>query len=130
MAHAGWRGIVSGVVGGLVRTAVDRFGCRPEGMVAALSPSAGPCCYEVGDEVVASASQTLPESERHFLRRRGSTFFDLWSACTAQLHSAGIEAKRIDSAGECTICDERYFSYRRDGPKTGHAGLIAALSEG
>jgi len=128
LAHAGWRGIVAGLVGRLVQTLAGRFGCRPEAILAAISPSAGACCYEVGEDVIRAAAQSLPDHEQHFHHRDGSVFFDLWSACVAQLRSAGVAEERIDLAARCTICDERFFSYRRDGATTGHAGLIAALA--
>lgn len=127
LAHAGWRGITAGIVARLARTLMKRFGCCPEAMVAAVSPSAGPCCYQVGEDVIRRAARALPDHEHHLRHRSGSIFFDLWSACVAQLRSAGVAAERIDLAGRCTICDDRFFSYRRDGPTTGHGGLIAAL---
>jgi YfiH family protein len=129
MAHAGWRGMLGGIVRRLIDAMVERFGCRAEAISAAISPSAGPCCYQVGDEVTRRAAETLPDSEQHLRRHDGMVFFDLWSACLAQLRSAGIRPQRIDLAARCTICDPRFFSYRRDGPTTGHAGLIATLPE-
>lgn len=129
LAHAGWRGIVAGIVGRLIQTLVDRFGCGPEAMVAAVSPSAGPCCYQVGDDVLDCAAQALTGHQRHFHHRSGSIFFDLWSACVAQLRSTGVTVDRIDLAARCTICDERFYSYRRDGAATEHGSLIAVLSE-
>lgn len=130
LAHAGWRGTAGGITRRLVETLVERFRCAPGSLRAAIAPSAGPCCYEVGDEVVRRAAQTLPDHQCFFsppAADGGSVFFDLWAANIAQLTAAGIMPERIDPARQCTICGERFFSYRRDGEATGYAALIAVL---
>ncbi|MHC4091432.1 MAG: peptidoglycan editing factor PgeF [Planctomycetota bacterium] len=127
LAHAGWQGTLGRITSRLVHTLITAVDCDPGSLLAAIAPSAGPCCYEVGEEVLHRAGQQLPDHERFFSRRGGSLFFDLWLANIAQLNSAGISAERIDAARRCTICDERFFSYRRDGQTTGHAGLVAVL---
>ena len=127
LAHAGWRGTVRGVTGNLIRTMIEQLGCRTDALLAAVTPSAGPCCYQVGNEVVQQAAERLPEHDRFFARRSGAVFFDLWSANVAQLRRAGVAPERIDLAARCTICDRRFFSYRRDGPTTGHAAMLAML---
>jgi len=128
LAHAGWRGTVAGITGNLVRTMVRDFGGQPGTMLAAISPSAGPCCYEVGQDVIDAAVHSLPDPGTFFQRRDGHAYFDLWAANVAQLTGAGLVVDRIDLAARCTICDEACFSYRRDGKSTGHAGLIAVIT--
>jgi len=54
LAHAGWRGTVAGMAQAIVRAMAEAFGSRPGDLVAALGPAIGPCCYEVGPEVVAA----------------------------------------------------------------------------
>src|SRR5205814_79392 len=51
--HAGWRGTVAGILRCAVATMKDDFGSRPADLRAALGPSIGPCCFEVGPEVEA-----------------------------------------------------------------------------
>ncbi|GAG03167.1 unnamed protein product, partial [marine sediment metagenome] len=53
--------------------------------------------------------------------------FDLWSANRDQLLAAGLGPDRIELAGICTIQDDRFFSYRRDGPETGRFALVAGV---
>ena len=83
-------------------------------IVAALGPSARGCCYEVGEEV-----------HEHFAAydaRRGERNLDLAAVARAQLEAHGIE---VIDVGLCTICDERFFSHRRDQGITGRqAGVI------
>ncbi len=127
LAHAGWRGTVAGIAEALVKAMREQFSCRPERCVAAISPSAGPERYEVGEDVCRAAAQTMPDHERFFRRRAGALYFDLWLANVGQLLAAGVAPARIDLAGVCTIADRRFYSYRRDGAGTGHAALAVAM---
>jgi len=138
MAHASWRGTVQGVAAELVRRMHQAYGCRPADMRAGICPSAGPCCYEVGQDTVAAATATAGsttgepalggEAERYFPRRDGRTFFDLWLANVEQLTRAGLPRHNVELAGVCTICDRRFFSYRREGQSAGRfGGLIVRI---
>ena len=111
--HAGWRGLLSGIVA---------IGMRAVGAVgaAAIGPSIGPCCYEVGEEV----SEPFAEAFGRDVVRDGK--LDLWTAAERALRAAGCE--RVDRFDICTACDEtRFFSHRRDGGNTGRQGVIAAV---
>jgi YfiH family protein len=127
IAHAGWRGTLRGITRNLVQAMVQRFACRPADLLAAVSPSAGPDRYQIGDDVLQLARHHLSDPDRFLIRRGDSLFLDLWSANVVQLTEAGLEPERIDLARMCTIGDERFFSYRRDGPATGHAAMLAVL---
>ena len=71
MAHASWRGTVQLIARRMVEAAVQ-LGGRPERMVACICPSAGPCCYEVGPDVLAAAVAGIgPEAERFFAPENG-----------------------------------------------------------
>jgi len=110
MLHAGWRGLA----GGIVAAGVDALGGRIDG--AAIGPGAGSCCYEAGEEVHAAFAQLGPAV------RRGQ-HADLKAVAAAQLREAGVS--EIIDVGLCTMCDERFFSHRRDGGVTGRqAGVI------
>lgn len=131
MVHAGWRGLVGGVIESGLR-ALDEAGgdvaggVRTGAVTAVIGPSAGPCCYEVGDEVHAAlqASGTDVGTGTSF---RVGNHADLWAAAAARLRAAGVE--RVLTAGECTICDpENYFSYRRDAGTTGRQAGMAWLN--
>ena len=110
MAHCGWRGLAGGIVGaaaGAVRAEA-----------AAVGPGIGPCCYEVGEEVL-SAFDGLDGVAR-------GRMLDLTAVATALLERAGVDA--IESSGLCTSCNpELFYSHRRDGERTGRqAGLVWA----
>jgi copper oxidase (laccase) domain-containing protein len=118
---------VAGAASNLVRQMVDQFGSRADCLTAAITPSAGPCCYEVGDEVRRVASTRLAEAEACFVERDGRFLFDLWRANRRQLIDGGVPAEQIETAGLCSMCDDRFWSHRRDGADAGRFGLIVAL---
>ncbi|MDX2021419.1 MAG: peptidoglycan editing factor PgeF [Deltaproteobacteria bacterium] len=126
--HAGWRGTAANVVGETVATLTRRFGVRPADLVAAIGPSIGPCCFEVGDEVVAALTAVLPgHAGLAAIGPRGRAHADLWRANAWLLQSAGVGAGHIDVLGECTHCQpHRFFSYRRDGSVTGQMMAFVA----
>lgn len=128
VAHAGWRGTVAGIAGRLVEQIRRSCGSRPDRLLAAIAPCAGPDQYEVREDVLRVAAARWDEPERYLTSRGGKCFFDLRLANAEQLSAAGVLHEHIDVAEFCTIHDERFFSYRRDGESTGHAALLAALT--
>ena len=127
MAHCGWRGLAAGVVA-RAATAVDAE-------AAAVGPGIGPCCYEVGDEVLAAftglgagIAVDGPESRAGVdisARRR----LDLPEVARRLLAEAGV--KRVESAGLCTSCEDGlFFSHRRDRGRTGRQAGLAWIEAG
>jgi YfiH family protein len=134
--HAGWRGTVAGVLPAAVRALADEFGARPGDLRVALGPAIGPCCFEVGPEVVA-AFEALFTDGRADARGRGVVLpsprgaagkanIDLKAANRLLLERAGVAPEAIDAGPECTHCERaRFFSFRRDGSATGQLmGLV------
>jgi len=111
--HGGWRSITGGITGCAVDLMRETWGTRPERLLAALGPSAGACCYEIGEDV---ADRLLPGS---VVRRAGKLFGDLRADLSARLVEAGLLRKNLDIHPDCTICGDRYFSHRRDRGITG-----------
>lgn len=113
--HAGWRGLAAGVLEEGVR-AVRELGGGGE-VVALIGPAAGPCCYEVGEEVHAALGAT---------RRGGVRNIDLAARAHERLAAAAVS--RVQRVGICTICDTRLYSHRREGTRAGRQAGIAWLS--
>lgn len=126
-AHASWRGTVAGITPHLVRSMAKQYGCKPERLVAGICPSAGPCCYEIGPEVARIVAQRFDDPGRYLPVRNDRLTLDLWQANFDQLVAVGVRPDRIERADLCSICDERFFSHRREGEGTGRTALIAAI---
>ncbi len=109
MIHCGWRGLTAGIV----ERGVNEVAAR----VAAVGPGIGPCCYRVGDEVLAAFESLGPGVAEDGM-------LDLREAARRLLERAGVES--VEVSGECTSCQpELFFSHRRDGGRTGRqAGLV------
>jgi copper oxidase (laccase) domain-containing protein len=110
--HAGWRGLLAGIVAAGVRA----LGARK--LAAVIGPSIGPCCYEVGDEVATPFREAFGED----VVRDGK--LDLWTAAERALRAAGVD--QVERLDICTACEpDTFFSHRRDHGKTGRQGVIA-----
>jgi YfiH family protein len=102
--HAGWRGSAKQIVPAAIRAMGAEFGTQPEHLHAAIGPSIGPCCFEVGPEVAREFGVTAP----------GQVHLDLWRVNAMQLEAAGVVGSNVSIAEECTMCHEGYHSFRRD----------------
>jgi polyphenol oxidase len=123
MAHAGWRGLAAGVLEEAVRALRELGATGP--IEAVVGPCAGVCCYEVGEEVHAAfADQAGPDGAGRMAEdyRRGKNI-DLRAIARDKLLAAGVA--NVSHAEACTICDERFFSHRRQGKAAGRQAGIA-----
>ena len=139
--HAGWRGTAGGVATAAVHALAREFGGKAEYLVAAIGPSIGVCCYEVGTELVdAFAAAGYPRHliDRWFLSplpRRGSSErprlrLDVVAANRDQLILAGVCEENIYISGLCTAMHlDVLTSYRVEKKKARRiAGIIRSLS--
>lgn len=127
-AHAGWRGTVAGVATNVI-TRMTELGARPDRLRVALGPSIGPCCFEVGPEVVAEFRAAFGEVPGMVVAGPRKDHIDLRVASRVVLERAGVRPEHIDDRPPCTRCEpERFFSYRRDGREGGmHMGFIGLV---
>lgn len=113
--HAGWRGLLAGIVAAGVRALGGGT------LAAAIGPAIGPCCYEVGEEVAQPFRKRFGDD----VARDGR--LDLWTSAERALRAAGVE--RVDRYDRCTACEpETFFSHRRDAGRTGRQGVIAYVA--
>ncbi len=113
IAHAGWRGLAAGALEESVRALRGLGATGP--IEAVVGPCAGVCCYEVGEEVHAAFGTTGNY-------RQGQNI-DLRTIARDKLLTAGVVS--VAHAEVCTICDERFFSHRRQGKAAGRQAGIA-----
>lgn len=129
--HAGWRGLVAGVIGASLR-AMDEAGSASREVgsrVAAIGPCIGPCCFEVGRDIAREIARAVA-SDAVIARHAGEkAFVDLRLAARLRLRADGLDDGAIDDVAGCTRCDAaRFFSYRRDGAAAGrHLALIRSF---
>ena len=128
--HAGWRGTSEGIARRAVERLVELFDSRPSDLIAAIGPSIGPCCYEVGPELLESFRVLgWPESRlRSWFDGRSRPHLDLWAANRDQLVETGVPPASIAVARMCTACQTSVFhSFRCDGSRAGRmVGFIRA----
>lgn len=121
IVHAGWRGTVANIAAQCVAAMEREFGSQPVDLIAAVSPSLGPCCGEF-----IHFSTELPAALHRYQVK--PLYFDFWAMSRDQLSAAGVPASQISVAGICTVCNQDYFSYRRD-KETGRFASIIGLKE-
>jgi YfiH family protein len=103
--HAGWRGLLKGIVSDTMRHI-------PSEPVATIGPSIGVCCYEVSEDLAGDFASKF--GEQFVNRNKPKPHLDLVGAAMRQLMDSGTQ--EIDAAHLCTKCHpELFFSYRRDG---------------
>lgn len=140
--HAGWRGAAGDLATRAVRALAQATGSPETGFHALLGPAIGPCCFEVGPEVLAAFAaggrdpdeiraptpppsagygepRESPADRTRRTDRADRAHLDLHRDTRLRLRAAGLRPDRIHAADACTRCGDRFHSYRRDGRRAG-----------
>jgi len=148
--HAGWRGTLQRIVVKAIGQLQMHFKSKPGDLFAAIGPSIGGCCYEVGTEVATQFLSQFAEAPEWFDEFRTgdepnpiqwlnmmppghqpppkNVLLDLRKANRAQLLGAGVRASNIFVSGLCTACRrDLLFSYRKEGPQSGRLLSVIGL---
>jgi copper oxidase (laccase) domain-containing protein len=156
LAHAGWRGTLKGIAAKTALTMVEAYGSRPADIVAGLGPCIGPCCYQVGTEVIELVKAGFSHW-RELLHSQGdgSVHFDLWEANRRQLdelrmppscsapapqlpdmsdgcgcseQTGGQREGSVEVSRLCTVCqNDEFFSHRAEQGRTGRFAVILGM---
>lgn len=119
--HAGWRGIVAGVVERTLES-LAQHGIAPAELTVALGPRIGPCCFEVAPDVSSRLSEFVRTGSS------GRTTVDLAAAVRRRLAASGVRDEGVRNLDECTACGTgSWYSHRRDRGRTGRLWAIAIL---
>jgi YfiH family protein len=147
--HAGWRGTLARILEKTVGELHSNSGSKPSDLLAALGPSIGPCCYEVGVELVTQFSSQFLDAADYFDEPRSgeepnplqwlnmmppghqpppkNVHLDLPKANRSQLLAAGLLEKNIFLSNLCTACHpDLFFSHRKQGPRSGR--LLSSIA--
>lgn len=133
IAHAGWRGLVHGIL----ESTVECFDTEPGNILAWMGPAIGPCHFEVGPEVrrLFLETSTTIVSARDFasncfqpIGTSGKFLADIYAIARLRLGALGIN--EIGGGAHCTFCDStRFYSYRREGRTGRFVSLIGLLAQ-
>jgi YfiH family protein len=126
--HAGWRGVVSGVVHAGLEALCKLARAEPRELLCAIGPHIGPESFEVGDEVARELAAAAPPDARVVIAREPRPHVNLERAVRAQLLRCGVTPENIERVPGCTFREpQRFFSFRRDGARSGrHLAAIVA----
>ncbi len=127
LAHAGWKGAIGGIAAKTASAMVEAYGSRPADIVAGLGPCIGPCCYQVGTEVIELVKASFGHWQE-LLRPQGdgSVHFDLRGASDRQL--AELSVREVEVSQLCTACrTDEFFSHRAEKGRTGRFAVILGM---
>jgi len=130
LAHAGRKGTLEGIAAITVEAMEKAFGADPARMWAGVGPAIGPCCYQVGPEIVEQVSSSFSYSDELLSRydSGGRAYLDLWKSNQKQLCDSGV--RNIDVGGICTACHtETFYSHRAEKGATGRFAAVIGLRD-
>jgi len=123
-AHAGWRGLA----GGVLEATIEQMQVAPARLMAWLGPCIAGPSYEVGEEVRAAFVDRSPAAAACFASTRpGHWHCDLAALARQRLVAAGVE--RVHGGGFDTFTDPRFYSYRREGARSGRFASLVWLAD-
>ncbi|MDB5356803.1 MAG: hypothetical protein JWN24_3256 [Phycisphaerales bacterium] len=127
--HAGWRGVVAGIVPKALRE-IDELAEGSANCIAAIGPCISGDAFEVGPEVLDEFTRVLGAQAPFRRRDDGKGFVDLREAVRLQLVAAGVPDERIDTTDRCTYRDaDEFYSHRRDRGVTGRMAAVIQCTE-
>lgn len=113
--HSGWRGSVKNISGKAVEKMKKEYHSDPKNIYAAIGPSIGACCFEIGEDIVTQFDSDFVRAQPN-----GKYLVNLKGMVAQRLQKSGIPAENIDISEECTVCQAgKYYSYRAQKDKTG-----------
>lgn len=117
ISHQGWRGILSQLSEKMVEEMVKQ-GARKEGIVVALGPAIGACCYDIDEKRKSFFAQEFKQFADQIFEPRDKTYLNLTKLTFLILKKQGIRPANIDYFPFCTKCQSQmFYSYRRDRDK-------------
>ena len=131
--HVGWRSAEANIVEKVIDKIGRVFGSRPENIRAALGPGICRHCFEVGEEVIHRFDPLIEKSESlRLIRTKGEKYlFDIKGFIIVELQRQGVPLNQIEDLERCTVCEELFYSYRRDRClERLYAGIILSPGKG
>ena len=119
--HAGWRGLVAGVIENTVAALESQYGVAPNNLVVGIGPAIGPCCFEVGPEVIEAFALCGYEAEARVSGHPDARpYANLGAVAAAILGRLEVPDDNVAHAAVCTVCNSDWlWSYRAEGEAAG-----------
>jgi len=138
MIHAGWRGASQAIIVKALHMMNELYGTRPADVYVGLSPTIGPCCFEVGEKVrTAFEEHPIAREHGHFttinaVNSTGETYpslrLDLVASNRSLLLSTGVPEEHVETSDICTGCHrDLFFSSRMEKGNTGRFATVLGL---
>ncbi|HEY4695866.1 MAG TPA: peptidoglycan editing factor PgeF [Candidatus Hydromicrobium sp.] len=125
--HAGWKGTLQELVTKVILYMKKGFGSKNKDIFVAFGPSIRKCCYKIDNQVLKKFTDKFGYGN-FFIKKNNDIFLDLININYMQLKKSGISEENISDCGECTYCDQDFFSYRRN-KVTGRQAGIAIIEQ-
>ena len=130
LVHSGWKGTLKSIASAAVKKMADLPGFNVSGLVAAIGPSIGSCCFEVGDDVYGYFMDQFKTPSFYNKANNGKWTVDLQGIIESELIREGLAEENIHKSGICTKCrKDLFFSYRGDGGRTGSLAAFMQLKQ-
>ena len=126
VAHAGRAGAFKNIVKNVVDCFKREFNSDETNIYVSVGASIGSCCYEVGSEINDEAKEL--NLDYSIQKINNSYYLDVSKILKTQLIDCGVKEENIELSNECSCCDERYFSYRREGTTGRFSGIIGIVN--
>lgn len=112
--HSGWKGTAKRILQKTIEKMVRQYATIPGNLICCIGPSAGPCCYEVGEDVYTEFAANFDDPDPLFVPlQNGKHLLNLWSANATIARFCGIPDDNIETAAICTICNSNNFHSAR-----------------
>lgn len=112
LAHAGWRGIVNGIIENTINKIIE-IGGSAKKLKVALGPGISACHFEIKEDILVE----FKNYSEFIIKINSKMFADLKGIIRRKLANLELRDDNVENNNECTYCGSRYFSYRRDKPK-------------
>lgn len=127
VAHAGYKGIMKGIVHEIVQKFREQES-NPRDMMVGVGPGIGVCCYTVGRDRIEMFQKTFPKFRDYYRREGGKYFLDLKKLAFLQLREEGVPDAQIEIADICTgDTNSEFYSYRKEGEQSGRFISVIGL---
>jgi YfiH family protein len=135
LAHGGWRGAAAAIGPKTIDTMRERYGTRPEELLAGVGPAIQSCCYQVNDEIYAAFQGDPRAGENAVFARHNDDngipglFLDVTNSNARQILAAGVRQEHLDIAPYCTGCEaDLFYSHRKRPHADGRFGVVIGLA--